>query len=346
MYESSPSSPRSSSPETQIKAEALRPGVESVRANTYVTKRVIDIRLGDQPPQKWHLVKGGIRNETTLPEGHTPTYEIYYNPDTNQWLKLVPSVGRDIDIKDLERRLDEGTTVVQGSLRISNLPEIAEQISFLKDAITLPNGQRVSGQISPHIGFSLEQILLDEVKTSKPNAAQAENLSIETRARLAEYYQAAFNIALRLYLQHGYYTDDPNPGNILVAEDAQGNPRVALIDFAGKRPIRDYLQRRNIPDLEQIPELEREGKRDGFRRRLHNKLLTEISGMYVPFQNHCDRLRLTADDLGESRFFFDATTNNQALQEYIMGIVDSRFPLPTEQATPKQNSADSENNHE
>ena len=138
--------------------EALRTSQSLIEANSYRTREVIDVAVNGRT-EKWHSLKGGVtpKNKDTDSDSGNVSYEIFFNPTTNSWLKIVrPETKKSGLYERFETRLRKSAQQQRTALEVAGLPKLASQI---KDTEVEINGQKVYGFTSPHIGPTLEFIL-------------------------------------------------------------------------------------------------------------------------------------------------------------------------------------------
>jgi hypothetical protein len=189
-----------------------------VEANTYRTKNITLLTI-DGITDEWHLLKGGIADGK--PE--EAINEILYSPTTNTWLKLIPFGAR--NRQDLENRLKPSPEIQKTALIEAGLPEYAQHVR--EHIVVNKAGQTEYGFTMPHIGPSVELILKKLLYASPEVKTLAKGV-------LSGIYSTAFLQATRLYLMHGMWTDDVNPGNVLIHMNEQGDLTPVLIDFTNK----------------------------------------------------------------------------------------------------------------
>lgn len=198
--------------------ELLRPSVEIVEANSYRTRgEPIPITIAGSTSE-WHSVKGGINPQSNGPKNidHTQ-FEILFNPKTDTWLKIVPTEMKgERSINVLKKSVEIG----KAACSVAGLPELADEITEQEVEI---QGKKVYGFTSPHFGQSIQHYAKEALK-------RGDNKD-DIREFVGTVYDIAFQQAKRLYEEYGYWTDDPNPGNILLHEK-DGQYYVLLIDFS------------------------------------------------------------------------------------------------------------------
>jgi hypothetical protein len=213
-------------PEFQERINSARKIV--VDANSYGTRSIVPIEISGQT-RSWHSVKGGIEaGKTTI----GPAYEIFFDPETNEWLKIRAPKSE----KGTSTILDRSADIMAASLKLAGFDDLADKI--VKCTVGI-RGRETNGFISPHVGPSLET-LIRMYREAKRTMGQAELRGYERDARqfFSNAYAAALDQSIRLYLQHGYWTHDANPGNILFRENDQGELKTINIDFVAKLQVR------------------------------------------------------------------------------------------------------------
>lgn len=197
-------------------SERLAPVLSSitkVEVNGYETRGPRQCLEINGKRQMWHSVKGGVA------EGKRGSYEILYNPEINEWLKMVPFGARNAE--GLENKLRRGADVGRKVLEKSGLVNIALRLQ--EGEIRTERGT-VYGFTTPHIGPTQEFILKERYSLKPDQARVAEEL-------VEKIHATSFHLAARLYLEHGIWTGDPNPGNLVAYFNKRG-VTVTIIDFA------------------------------------------------------------------------------------------------------------------
>lgn len=226
----------------ELKEVLSRPEIVSIiEANSYRTRRILTLDINGETGQ-WHSLKGGVNTLSAMStEGKLiPIYEVLFNPETRQWLKVVPP--ETTSQAKLGTRLKESISITQASLRVSNLPELADQVKECRVDMEdkfIRERKNVQGFVSPHIGPSLEYYLrlIKGPKDVVPDNA---------RTFFSQAYQIAFEHARALYENYGFWTEDPNPGNILLYHKDEGI-HVVLIDFSNRKQHAEY-EFSEVPD--------------------------------------------------------------------------------------------------
>lgn len=237
-----------------------------VEANTYGTREVVQLRINGEESE-WHSVKGGAGPSRNYDKPlELVRYGIFYDPKTKTWLKVLPpeSIGAQ-QFEKAEGRLRRSALQQRMALRVSGLPELAEQI---KDVEVEIDGRKVYGFTSPHIGPSLGYVLSELTGSKRPKELTPDAITL-----FSDIYAIAADQAEKLYLDFGIWTADPNPGNILLRFTEEGI-RVVLIDFANK-----------IQDEENLfSGLSRERyKGNGYVDKLRSLLAGKIRGLHQNF---------------------------------------------------------------
>lgn len=210
-----------------------------VTANSYTTRRIKTVNVGGVSGQ-WHLLKGGMRQDGDItPSPEKPEkdikYEILYNPETNTWLKTLPFEGMGLTRFDaVTDRLKRSFVHQKRALEVAGLTDLSEQAQEVE---VEADGKTVYGFTMPHIGPSLEHIIYH----LKGNRNAKEDLPPEALELIKNVYPIAADMAEKLYLEHGTWTSDPNPGNVLLRRDEKGGVHVVLIDFATNMQDQEYL---------------------------------------------------------------------------------------------------------
>ena len=87
--------------------EALRTSQSITEANSYRTREVVDITVNGSVG-KWHSLKGGVtphRKESSTESGNV-SYEIFFNPTTNSWLKIAKFFYIAVTVSELLNKCD------------------------------------------------------------------------------------------------------------------------------------------------------------------------------------------------------------------------------------------------
>lgn len=265
--------------------ELLDPSLAIECANSYGTRgRPYEIVVNGNM-EIWHSLKGGKNptKETPLDDINA-SYEVLWSPATKRWLKLVPPEVKNnlSNYQKLQDRLSLSSTIAKRALEVAGLPHLTDSISECSVEI---RGEETSGFTSAHIGPSV-QYLLERFSESNPIPGQ----EIDTDS-FSEIYKIAFDEAAFLYLRYGYWMDDPNPGNIILRDEADG-VHVVLIDFSNQAQTEmiDF----GIPADKMLPEKYKE-KMDKllFKNviRLHDKFAKQCANYGIPFAPDLDYYR-------------------------------------------------------
>lgn len=240
----------------ETKEQMFSPHDFRIEANTYRTREVLDLEIcvttkdGAQitTRDKWHSLKGGF-SASKIIGGNTKsasiTYLILFNPINSQWLKVVPPEVLQTDNEGLAAKLKRSFPISKAALEIAGLPDLSSQLTECR--VKFPT-KDVYGQIAPHTGPSLEYYI-------KKKANTVRSTSSNQKSFYSEVYRIAFNQAKRLYLEYGYWTEDPNPGNILL-HFRGSSIHVVLIDFSNDKQKADN-QFLNFPTRERQKSIDR-----------------------------------------------------------------------------------------
>ena len=197
----------------------------SVLANSYRTREVWTL-TEDGLEGAWHSVKGGLKSTSNSQP------EILFSPDRMEWLK-VATTNRAKD----KYALANSAKIIETSLRLGGMDFLADQVRVVDINM---NGVERRGFVTPHIGPSVEA-MISYLRQARRGMDQKSFDGLRTHAKrfFEGIYNVAFDQAVQLYLNDGYWTGDPNPGNIVCNVMPEGSVRVALIDFGTRTQIRD-----------------------------------------------------------------------------------------------------------
>ncbi|OGH07741.1 MAG: hypothetical protein A2W22_03275 [Candidatus Levybacteria bacterium RBG_16_35_11] len=205
--------------------------IELVEANTYKPRRKVNV-IADGQARVVHSLKGGfedgVEKKTT-----GAVYEVFFDPETNEWLKITTPKSHGSESKALDRDAD----IMAASLILAGFPDLAEKV---KKCNVVIEGKSTNGFWSPHIGPSLEA-MIRVYRSAKKTMDLERYIQFEKEAKkfFSEAYTSALDHAIQLYLKHGCWTQDANPGNILFrANEVTGELKPVLIDFVGKHQYR------------------------------------------------------------------------------------------------------------
>lgn len=284
------------SPEATVSLQTSK-----VEVNSYRTRRVFELTV-DGVTSKWHSVKGGVnpRVERFRTAGETVPFELLFNPETDTWLKIVSPQTYGTEMQDaVVERLKKSRLHQQVALDIAGLSYLSEQV---KDVEVEMEGKKVYGFTSPHIGPTLESQIFLETGTRKPD-----EMSSELSDKLAYVYSVAANLAEVLYLNHGIWFADPNPGNILLREEPDGL-HVVLLDFSNKRQERNNCLN-NVTPGRYTNERYQKIVKKFFRAQikcLHQRFKYYASNIGVPFVRDPEEIERNIDS---SEAFANAIEN-------------------------------------
>ncbi len=192
-----------------------------VNVNTYKTRRTHQLEVNGENGI-WHSVKGGVE------AGPVGIYEILFNPDTNEWLKIVPPLVR--NKTKMENLLRKSADISRDILRLSNMHSFAHSV---RDVDVSTPYAHTYGYTSPHLGPTVEFMVNQIYAIPTEERAEAKNF-------ISDIYCSSFRLASRAYLEKGIWISDPNPGNVLVNIDGQNVARVTLIDFTSTPQFKDH----------------------------------------------------------------------------------------------------------
>lgn len=201
--------------------EMITRGLRTVEANSYRTRGEPVPVVINGVTSEWHSLKGGLNPErdSTKNLEHVK-YEVLFNPDTNTWLKIVPPEKNSERAKNI---LKKSVTIARAACVVANLPELADKIEEHEVEI---RGKKVYGFESPHMGQSIEYYAKEALRRGDDKS--------EIKKFISNVYDIALQQAIRLLEEYGYWTDDPNPGNILLHQK-DDEYHVLLIDFSNRQ---------------------------------------------------------------------------------------------------------------
>lgn len=243
----------------------------TVEANSYRTRgQPIEVTANGRKGS-WHSLKGGLTRTTEHKDlQRSLSYEVLFNPESKEWLKMVPPIAHRLDIYGrMADRLKTSAAHERTALEIAGLPRLVDKV---EDCELDVKGQETYGFISPHIGPSLEYIIYGLTGEKKPR-----ELPEEAKGFFSQVYSIACDQAERLYLHHGIWMADPNPGNILLHEGDRG-VHVVLIDFSNSDQVKENTFD-HIPASRFSP--------DEYSRVIRSILGNRLSRLHDLFRQHC-----------------------------------------------------------
>lgn len=224
-----------------------------VEANAYRTRSVYQLELNGRSDE-WHSVKGGLNPQkfaTNPTRVDDVSYEVFFNPITKQWLKVVPPEATQSDL--LTKRLNLACEIGKAALDVAGLGYLIPTFETMDVNL---RGSKNRAFLSPHLGPSLQYFITQVGQGPRHLFTPPEHRELFRRI-----FGIAFEQAKELYLKYGYWTKDPNPGNIILHPTGD-SCRVVLIDFTSKHQLSDNR-------FEHIPDPERRQKQaDKLMRRL------------------------------------------------------------------------------
>lgn len=216
--------------------------------------------------ETWHKVKGW---------GDAP-FEILYNPDRQQWLKIVPPKAEDYEKK--RKLLMEGVKIVRTSLATSGLQNYADKVEECNVKI---DGIPTYGFKANHIGPT-QDFLIRKISKNKTG------IEPETARSLSNVYIGAFNLAAVLYVEHGVWTADPNAGNIVLNFDTPNDVKITLIDFE-KTPQYKIINKNGFSDLFKL--FKNEAEKCGISISKENEGIVDIETLLSKEKNSKQRVK-------------------------------------------------------
>jgi len=200
-----------------------------VTANGYTTKEVRELDV-DGWRQSWNLMK------------RSPLAMVFFRTEGSQWLK-VASGG-------FEQRVRASLPPQRAALELSNLGDYGRRCSLAQ--VSCPK-EEISGCVGlrmPHLGPTVEFL--------KKNGWPADYLS--------DCYYQAWLLGRRLLKEAGWWTEDTNPGNVVIGP----KDRVTLIDFCSVS-VRRRDSEPNVDLLEEkfLREAVKIGLRDWRQRKVY-----------------------------------------------------------------------------
>lgn len=259
--------------------------IDHVEVNTYASRGKRTLLHGSGGIQReWFSVKGGVGETKKINAHDTPNYEIMYNPQRSEWLKTLPILTREQraaipdHLNQLQQQLQIGVTIQKRAMELADLGNLASTLRL--ETITLPDNTQQLAFISPHFGDSLEYVFIQTLDGKrKPEKIKPTILREDVKKWAQRIYQTTFHDAIALYLHHGYWTQDPNPGNILLHRRQQGNSNEIfpfLIDFTNSR------QKIDVPTQKPSETI------DAYRNRLRNHYTQHIDELTGIFRAKCN----------------------------------------------------------
>lgn len=283
--------------------------IERVEVNTYKGRSLVEITVGGQK-QEWFSVKGGVSESKEFRSHDTPSYEIFYNPQTHSWMKTLPILTADqkatipnhLEQLDLQLRLS--VDMQRKAMELAGVGHLAHPLRL--DTIALPDGTQQIAFVSPHLGDSLEYGFIQSLPNKKkPERIKYSTLRDDVKAWARNIYHVVFQDAVALYLRYDYWTEDPNPGNILFHRRGEGDTAENfpfLIDFANRRQHID------------IPTKKPNESTIDYRDRLRKHYITHLEQLTEVFRKTCDAWHIP--------FKVDEETRNN-IDAYIDRLVES-----------------------
>ncbi|MBA3724114.1 MAG: hypothetical protein H0W89_04485 [Candidatus Levybacteria bacterium] len=246
------------------RGELPKPSFQTVEANSFRTRgEPLPIEISGITSD-WHSVKGGINPKSEGAKNvSAANFEVLYNPETNQWLKIVPP---EVTGEKAKKILKKSVKIAKAACIVAGLSEIADEI---KEHEVMVRGKKAYGFVSPHMGQSIYHYA--------KGALFRQDDKDEVKELVSTVYNIAFQQAVRLYEEYGYWTDDPNPGNILL--HAKGDQyHVVLIDFSNNQQDKS-VNPDKIPDHIALP-----GQKDAEVAKRHAK---NIEVLRAKFAKQC-----------------------------------------------------------
>ncbi len=254
---------------------------EDVEVNTFRRRKTLTLRMNGRQ-QEWFSVKGGASEKKFAPNA-TPTYEICYNPVTGEWLKMLPALTPEqratipIHLEQLDKQLRLGVTMQKRAMELAGVGHLAHQLRL--ETVTLPDGAEQIAFISPHFGDSLEYCFIESLPgRKKPEKITFHTLHDDVKAWAQKVYHAVFQDAVALYLRYGYWTEDPNPGNILFHRVGKGDTSEMfpfLIDLTSSR---QHIE---------VPTRKPNESTSDYSKRLYEHYNTHIGELSAKFGKKC-----------------------------------------------------------
>lgn len=265
--------------EASLRARSIEGHFNSYKSREVARDLTVTVE-GAEPksPTHWISVKGGVKEKTQHQAGIS--YEILFNPETNEWLKLVPVAAIGKQQRLLTERLQKSIHCGKKALETSELPELAAQLRAA--SIMEADGSTTFGFIAPHIGPSLEYF--QWALTGTRAMIDLSSFEGEVLSFFSTVYRIAFFQAVDLFFRYGIWVDDPNPGNILLHEK-DGSVHVVLIDFSNSTQYKEHGFKSLSPErvgIDRYKEIVRD-KVSSVLHELARKFTKQCSMRSVPF---------------------------------------------------------------
>ncbi len=212
-----------------------------VTANAWESIAAIPIQVEGRT-STWYQVKGHITNHNE-PINDTPDYYIiFFNPTSEEWLKIVnPFYLDSIESKRYHILLNQLTQACKYGLKAANWCGVKQEAcaKFRMVKVNVGN-QELDAFVCPHLGPTIERYVKDGIATTK---------------LISDTYAIAFRKAATLFLNTGIWMYDPNPGNILFHFTQDKKSIVTLIDFSNREQIRSREEGSLLQSLMELFEL-------------------------------------------------------------------------------------------
>jgi hypothetical protein len=217
-------------------------------ANSFFTKGEVPVSLQyrdvEDPVHTTFTIVKGYDREKTAKDPRTVNFVTLFAPSekVGTWLKIVHPDAVVVPEKyaELHDRLLTSVDMGKAAFRLVGLPELAGQTKICETTIL---GKKVLGFTAPHVGPSVGHLLERFTGSQRPSKLPADLIPF-----FKDVYIDALNQAVDLFLKHGYYMQDPNPGNILFHQRSDGGVQVVLIDFANTHQLMKPVYSPPIPE--------------------------------------------------------------------------------------------------
>lgn len=178
---------------------------KTLSINGFSSKDTLNLKFGNTKIKQVFRIKGKLQEGSFL---------VLYDPNENCWYKLAGSPRSNTKINTQEY------TGITESLKLNGENNLVPKVKLDTAIVT---SQEVAALKTPHFGPSIDFLR----RESRGDKAVLD--------WLFDVYTIAFLHALKLFETTSIWTDDPNPGNILLRLRNASNANVMLIDFTSRK---------------------------------------------------------------------------------------------------------------